>query len=49
MVNLFKKQKPKKRENKDIYIPMNSMYKIKELYNKTKDTIIGKKYIVALY
>jgi hypothetical protein len=30
MVNLFKKPKPTKRENNDIYIPMNSMYKIKE-------------------
>jgi hypothetical protein len=49
MVNLFKKHKPTKRENNDIYIPMNSMYKIKELYNKSKDTFIGKKCIVALY
>jgi hypothetical protein len=44
-----KKHKPTKRENNDIYIPMNSMYKIKELYNKSRDTFIGKKCITALY
>jgi hypothetical protein len=44
-----KKQKPTKRENNDIYIPMTSVYKIKELYNKSKDTFIGKKCITALY
>jgi hypothetical protein len=49
MVNMSKKHKPTKRENNDIYIPMNSMYKIKELYNKSKDTFIGNKCIVALY
>jgi hypothetical protein len=32
-----------------IYIPMNSIYKIKELYNKSQDTFIGKKCIVVLY
>ena len=44
-----KKNKPTKRENNDIYIPMKSMYKIKELYNKIQDTFIGKKCIVVLY
>jgi hypothetical protein len=44
---LVKNHKPKKRENNDIYIPINSMYKIKELYNKSRDTFIGKKCITA--
>jgi hypothetical protein len=44
-----KKHKTTKRENNDIYIPMNYMHKIKELYNKSKDTFIGKKCITALY
>jgi hypothetical protein len=48
-VGLVKKHKPIKRERNDIYISMNPMHKIKDLYNKNGDTFIGNKCITALY
>jgi hypothetical protein len=48
-VENVKNHKPTKREDNDIYIPMKPMHKIKDLYNKNRDTFIGKKCITALY
>jgi hypothetical protein len=45
---MSKKHKQTKRENKDTYILMKSMYMIKELYNRTQYAYIGKKCITVL-
>jgi hypothetical protein len=48
MVSLYKNHKPTTKENKDTYILMKSMYMIKELYDRRRDSYIRKKYITIL-